>query len=911
MNKKLLLMLVLIVFLVPTMAFATTASAKASYNFDAGLTEQSGNGTTATQVGCSLNTSTKLVGAGSYWCDGTTGNIDLGEAYLGSNTAFSAGGFFYLTDSSVNQMLFKTGATNTNGFYLYLIGSSGDIRLQFDSGTSKRLDISQSVNSSEWFHIWVEHDGTTARVYLNNVEIGSKSMSYTTPTTNNFQVMSNDGASLFTKGNVDQFMIYVREIGTTDRTALYNNKLGFDPYYVAPVSSDTLTVVGRDAGNNSELSNLNVTWNGTTYTNATGNIVSINISAEGGNIDILHNFSVVSENYFSESVTNWNLTNTYNANLTQYPTVQAHNSFTGAQINTFNATINSTLYQTSSGLIYVPYNASFSTLLEAEGYFNETIVHDYSAGNLDQAMDQSIIEFKVSEIYTGNNINEFNLTLTNGTKYQTTNGSIFLNPNVGTINFTADVKDYFSQNVSYNVVSLDNKTITFTDFYDSELNLRGIQEQNPAINISSFTATINPNGTSIPYSTTTFNVTIPTLLNDTYNISLSAPAYFSKSQNFTVNQVSQSEVFNLSLAGGVLFNFRDSDTTALITDPLTLIVQNATFSQTYEFSGGSQIVTNLTDGQEFNFYFYGSGYQTNTYFLTYANQSVIDLYLINGSDNITYNLVSEANTPLQDVEITVDKFINGTWTQIASQLTDATGLSIFGLERGVSHRITFQKDGFVSRIDYNRFTATTFTIVMDQSGDFDFDLGYQYITANLNPKNTSLTPSNVYFSLNLTSTQPIIEFVTFKLYHNGTLLKQDNTTSNVGGFLNFTQDLSAYNDSLVLIEYTYKLQNRTEITTGTKVYRVSDVQHYDGTLLELKDRLSDSLTNGERIALYALVFFITLIFVSIFATGLPAVVAGLSLATLAGWVFGINILLLLFVTGVIAIFTIAFTGDNI
>jgi hypothetical protein len=777
----------------------------------------------------------------SLFTDGV--NDIISNTYIPPTGTKTIAFWFKTTDTGLVNLLASGGAFG-GGDDGIMVGMNTDeaIYLHVPS-RSIVLDSSTLVDTGSWIHLAYVQDGTTAKLYLNGVLDTTDSSISGTETAGVDLTLgaSSDGANpRNANADFNSLGVWTTDFDATQILELHDEGRNFDPYYVDPASIDTLTVNFQNALNLTNISDVIVNYDGTNYTNSTGNQVKINITTAGGNISLLQNFTVYAVDHLSQDVLNWNLSDIYVANLTQ-----------------------------------------------------------------------SDINYSISEIYTGNAINTFNLTLSNSTKYQTTNGTINLGLNTGSQTFLIEPLNYDAQNVSYTITAKEVSNVTFNDFANGTLELHLVQQQDTNISISAFTASFTPNGTEQVYPTSNGSVFIPVLFGDTYEFDFTSSGYFTGYENITINQSYQNETYNLSLQGGVLFTFRDSVTQNIITGELNLIVENATFSQTYTFTGGTQIVTNLTDNQEFDFYFYGAGYQTNSYFLTYQNQSEIDLYLINGSDNITYTVLTQGSEVLPDTEITIDKFLSGSWVQIASQLTDVTGRAVFGLERGITHRITFNKDGYTSRVDINRFSDTEFTVVLAESAEINFDLGFQDVRLVVSPSNSTLLPQVTNFSASITSAQALFEYILLKVYYNGTLLGQDNSTSNVGANLNVNLDLTGYNDTLIMLEYTYKVINVSEITYGTKVYKVVDTVFYEGTLLELKDRLDEKLSIGEKIALYAIVFILTLIFVSIFATGLPAVVASLLIATLAGWVFGIDIVLLLFVTATVALFSIAYAGDMI
>lgn len=767
----------------------------------------------------------------------------------------------------------------------------------------------------------------------------------------------------YTFTSVDDYTIGFKFQTTTTGTERIAGYLGTDRVVFlinSPTAGDLRVKVGR-GGTNANLDSTTITHNdgnwhnvllvsdrsgntvlyvdnisqGTTATpnDAMTDTYSIPIGARNnaGTIDsyfdgVVDEFGLWEKAFSASEITEWEEA-TENPYFTPGPPTSANFTLSGSNtyndLNLSNVNVSIELdngtnyfYQNSTGNfieadILANYTGLANITANSTTYISQTFQNVNISEHYAFKLYQSELNFSISELYTGDIIELYNATLDNGTFIEVTDGYFTVFAPTSEIEIEIEPAGYYAQNVTYTATGGEIGSYTFTDFYNATIQFQVKQFQDNNISVNAFDVDFNPNGTSINYATSNGSLQIPTILNDNYTFTFSSPGYFDQDYNFTINQTFQNETVNLSLFGGVLFSFYDSDTLDLVTSEIFLTVENATYSQEYQFTGGTQTVTDLNANQEFNFYYYSAGYATNTYYLTYENQTSIDLYLINGTDNITYTLKSEGDEPIQDAEITIEKFIEGSWTQIASQLTDVTGISVFALERGISHRITMSKEGYETKVDINRFSETDFTVVLNSIGDVDFDLGYQYLKIDLNPKNTSLTPSNQEFSLNFTSDVANIEYVILELFYNGTLLNSDNSTSNTGALLSFTEDLTAYNDTLVMIKYTYKILNTSGATSLTKVYKVIDTTYYEGTLLELKDRLESSLTIGEKIGLYTIVFFVTLIFVSIFVTGMPAVITALAISTLAGWIFGINLLLLSFVITALVLYTIAFQGEHL
>lgn len=264
--------------------------------------------------------------------------------------------------------------------------------------------------------------------------------------------------------------------------------------------------------------------------------------------------------------------------------------------NTFNATINNTLWTTTNGTINTNYNQSMPFLtnitINAENYFSKTYT------NYNTSTDISTTLAKYPEInaynqWNNSGINNFNITIDSIT-YTTTNGDIFVGINT-TKNVTFNSENYITLTKQLN---LQNDQIFNGTIYQTISNIKSkdIFNNNSIINFTikidtynlsttNGTITINPNAEAyyVNFSALQFH--------NSNNILLNYTAFATQTKNYTIINLHTAE-----------FNFRNN-------------ISNTSINTTCEYLGFTEI------NDKFSTY-----NQTNTtmdcYEFGYINRSV-------------------------------------------------------------------------------------------------------------------------------------------------------------------------------------------------------------------------------------------------------------------------------------------------
>ncbi len=258
--------------------------AVASYTFDNGTgSDSSGSGNDSVlRNGPVLATDTPDGSTYSLRFDGiddhlTAGKIDLAGSGLTLSAWFKADDFSNsdprliskATGSAANDHLWMLGLTDTGGKQRLRA------RVRVGGSTTTLVASSGNLVSNTWYHAALTHDGTTVRLYLNGVQVGSTSLTGTVDVAPSVDVAigSNPGAQygLF-RGLIDDIHILDKAL---DASALASLASG-DSSKMSPTPTTELYLwVFGDGGGSMEKSPTHTytqkgTYSVILYTNLTG-----------------------------------------------------------------------------------------------------------------------------------------------------------------------------------------------------------------------------------------------------------------------------------------------------------------------------------------------------------------------------------------------------------------------------------------------------------------------------------------------------------------------------------------------------------------------------------------------------------------------------------------------------------------
>ncbi|UGS23392.1 LamG-like jellyroll fold domain-containing protein [Flavobacterium channae] len=237
---------------------------------------------------------TASVGSTSYWVSNTNTNgceserievvvtVSLPATHLnfdGSNDAITVTGVNFPlgnTSRTIEAWIKTTqnnggGAimtygnlTTNNRFALYQTGG----KLNFVAENND-YNTNATINDGNWHHIAATHDGTSLKVYLDGVQVGTSQAKTFNTTGNQFSIGYRGVASEYFNGSIDEVRVWnvartAEQINRSKNCELQGNETGLVAYYkfnqgIDQADNTAITTLNATTGSNGTLSNFSLT----------------------------------------------------------------------------------------------------------------------------------------------------------------------------------------------------------------------------------------------------------------------------------------------------------------------------------------------------------------------------------------------------------------------------------------------------------------------------------------------------------------------------------------------------------------------------------------------------------------------------------------------------------------------------
>lgn len=298
-------------------------------------------------------------------------------------------------------------------------------------------------------------------------------------------------------------------------------------------------------------------------------------------------------------------------------------------------------------------------------YFPETVTNYNISSNLISSLKQSFISFACFEKVSNNSLTCLNSTI---------------HPNATTYNFTVGVSGYFDVTQEETISILQNETLNFTGFYSTNLSINTTFITGLGTNICTYNVT-NPTYPSYSesVSTTTNPNTSVGVINGSFSVLADCNGYAYQTINVTIINVTQTITFSLFTTNSANLTFYDSDTGNLMSGINVTVNFIGATSQTNITNTGFLYV-DLLNPSEYTILSTSPNYRSTNYIFTLDDRENIniDIYmeLSNASELVLITVIDKfGKDPIQNAEVTIQKYRNNTWVTDQIVNTDFQGLS--------------------------------------------------------------------------------------------------------------------------------------------------------------------------------------------------------------------------------------------
>jgi fibronectin type 3 domain-containing protein len=235
-------------------ALAATGPARAdpslvaAYSFDEGsggaVTDASGNGHLGTISGATWVPAGRYGGALSF--NGTNASVALGGVGTFYRTGFTLEAWVQKQTGTKNDVavMGTWTATESGGPMIWVDHIATHYQLTMNQGMSNYLDSGQNPAAGVWQHLAATFNGTTARFYIDGVEVANRTVSVSIGLSNTWRIGAYGSTPAgFFDGLIDEVRIYNRALNSTEIQSDMNTPVSalLGPDTTPPSAPSTVT----------------------------------------------------------------------------------------------------------------------------------------------------------------------------------------------------------------------------------------------------------------------------------------------------------------------------------------------------------------------------------------------------------------------------------------------------------------------------------------------------------------------------------------------------------------------------------------------------------------------------------------------------------------------------------------------
>ncbi len=810
-------------------------------------------------------------------CDDDSANeVDFDVRFNSSEAPESDGVFIFFdsydwenlgTEPALPTVVKTTGTFTTNNTINLVSNTNQSVRMNVAGGSDPTASYALGSRTDNTYHkYWIRQSATNLQqqifVGLNN---GLEVYALQLDTAGNFRLFRNGGSTALGAYAADTW--YLVEVfvnfGTTNFDITIKNIDGS---------------INQQAFNQNFWSDIVASYNTFIYTPSSGGLINFMEDSSfdtnnwtAFNSSILTSFGAVQLNVLLTSSLDLpvNATNVSTA-LNSFWCNQTASALVlnNVTFNLWNETAN--VLQETQDISGTDNRTNFNATLPHDGDFlwncfvtDTTTFTDWGDNNFTISLDSSDPIVTV-DLPTGDNI--------------WTNGTLDLNFTVTDLNLDSC---WFSQNSGTTNTSISGCANTTL--------------QSHSLNLTTVTVYANDTGGLEGFGTTTYtSLPILSLCNST------------STQNF-LNLTFKNEVGSAALNASIdasTFNYFGGSSSTKIQ---SLVFSNTTDNAEYSFCSLPAFAHLTTDAVVKYSGSTGATYPQRTYdpsiFALTNISKEVTLWLLDSTVGqfVTFQVVNQALTPLNNVSITATRVIGSSTETIEIDFTDAAGGATMWLNPNFAHTFQFSKSGFTTLNTVITPTQTAYTITLSAIGAINITDSGVGIVTTVAPSLSTLDNNTDYtFNLTLNSSSITVENFGYTLKNASGFIFRGNSSATNGGFLSTIMNTGTVNSTeisnrTIIMEVFWTVEGVNQ--TFSRTWTVADT---GGTGFSLSNLGTDiktflgqgifGLTDfGLAILVFLFIFFTTGLFAFKFGLSSPAALSGIIFAQTAFFDVGLGL----------------------
>jgi hypothetical protein len=397
---------------------------------------------------------------------------------------------------------------------------------------------------------------------------------------------------------------------------------------------------------------------------------------------------------------------------------------------------------------------------------------------------------------------------------------------------------------------------------------------------------------------------------DTITISYSAPNYFNRI--ITGVPTSVNYVGDLFPFGILDLQIRNATTNAIITQQVNLSVEYGNTQNTYTTTNGTVRIQNLILNQNYDIFLRSAGLSNNQYNFIYTSNvpNPYIMYMNTGLTEVTFSIRDTSTQSINNANIQIEAFVNGTYQLFSSKNTDISGVATFLVKEGNNHRVTISKDGYITQQFITSFPEISYAIVLQDAIVLDFTGEAGGISYGYAPQQTTLNPNvTQVFSWTVSSSTSELLQYEINIYNGTTLLAQQIGNNPSGSTISLNFDTTPFNNSMIVVIYSYTKQNYTVYSLPI-AYFIKPIQ-FDDTLFEFNEWMKDNVSLRDRIIIWSVIMLALVLIFSLFGNGLTTVLIAALLSPIIAWIVGLSAIIIGFMSLLLILAVLANQRGNI